>query len=426
MLEFNHDGSQLLSASDDATARLWRLANRTALVLRGHDDDVYRARFSADERNVATASLDGSARVWSIDHPPSTTYVEGEPIEGLRFVGDQAYARTAGSMVRWDLVSGEREPLFSWAEQAHNLGYGVVSNDGEHAAIPNADGSLELRDRRGASVVLRGHRGLITHVEFTRDGSVLWSSSSDGTLRRWDVATGAAAVVIEGTIPIRGFALARDGRVAAQAGDIAYLVDAAGAVTQLGRGSAWCIGYAEFEPVRDHLVIHRCDKTLAIVDGTHVIELLTGGYTASHVVMSTDGRQVACGLSDRTIRLWDAATGRVIDVLRGHSDFVFDVAFSPDGSQLASASYDKTIRVWELATKRHRVLRGHTAPVTHVTWRGADQLATASPDGTIRLWTVPSLEPPSDTEIAERLNEATSARIDRDRLASDHPISHGT
>src|SRR5205807_7988790 len=106
-------------------------------------------------------------------------------------------------------------------------------------------------DRSGGSVVLRGHRGLITHVEFNREGSVLWSSSSDGTLRRWDVATGTGAVMVDGTTPIRGFAVARDGRVVAQASDVAYLVDAAGAATQLGKGSAWCIDYAEFEPTRD-------------------------------------------------------------------------------------------------------------------------------------------------------------------------------
>ena len=64
---------------------------------------------------------------------------------------------------------------------------------GEHAVIPNAAGSLALRARDGSSKLLRGHRGLITHVEFTRDGRALLSSSSDGTLRRWDVESGTGA-----------------------------------------------------------------------------------------------------------------------------------------------------------------------------------------------------------------------------------------
>jgi eukaryotic-like serine/threonine-protein kinase len=425
-LEFTRDGAQLLSASDDATARVWRLANHTAIVLRGHDDDIYRARFSADERSVATSSLDGSTRVWSIDTPSSRMYVEGDTIDGVRVTGDGAIVHTSTAIARWDLATGERETLFSWSNASHNLGYGVESPDGQHAVIPNADGSIDLRGRDGSSTVLRGHRGLITRVQFTRNGRALLSSSSDGTLRRWDIETGTATLLIEGTTPIRGFAVARDGRIAAQAGDLAYLISPAGEVTQLGKGGAWCIEYAEFEPVLDRLVIHRCDKSLAILDGARVIELPTGSYMASRVAVSPDGRRIAGGVSDRTVRLWDASTGQLLDVLRGHADFVLDVAFSPDGARLASASYDKTIRIWDLATKRHRVLRGHTASVTYVAWRGADHLVTGSPDGTVRLWNVPSLALPTAADIVDRLNAATTARIDRDRPASGNRMARGT
>jgi WD40 repeat protein len=425
-LAFTRDGAQLLSASDDATARVWRLSNQTAIVLRGHDDDVGRARFSADERSVATSSIDGSTRVWNIDPPSATTYVEGAEIEGMRLDGDDAMVRTSTSIARWDLATGQREELFSWANASHNLGYGVPSLDGEHVVIPNADGSMELRSRHAPSLVLRGHRGLITHVELTRDGSVLYSSSSDGTLRRWNTATGVGEIVLEGTTPIRGFAVARDGRIAAHAGDLAYLVDATGQVRRLGKGGAWCVEYAEFEPVKDRLLLHRCDKSLVILDGGQITELQTGGYAAGHVAVSPDGRRIASGLGDRTVRLWDAETGHLLDILRGHSDLVLDVAFSPDGHDLASASYDKTIRIWDLATKRHRVLRGHDAAVLRLAWRGPDHVVTASPDGTIRLWDVPGLELPSAADIARRLDAATSARIDLDRPASGDRAARGT
>ncbi|HEU4732293.1 MAG TPA: protein kinase, partial [Kofleriaceae bacterium] len=426
-LAFSRDSTRLLSASDDATARIWRLSNRTATVLRGHDDDVTRARFSADERRVATSSLDGSTRVWDIGSPGAIAYDEGAQIESVRFDGDRAMVRTGTAIARWDLATGRREPLFSWANEAHNLGYAVASQDGEHAVMPSADGSMELRSRRGPAVVLRGHRGLITHVELSRDGRTLYSSSSDGTLRRWDIATAAGSVMLDAATPIRGFAVARDGRIAAQAGDVAYLIDGAGRVRRLGTGGAWCIDYAEFEPVADRLVLHRCDKSLAMIDGDRIVELATGGYAAGRVAVSPDGRRIASGMGDRTVRLWDAESGLLIDVLRGHSDLVLDVAFSPDGHDLASASYDKTVRVWDLATRRHRVLRGHTAPVIRVGWRGGDRgsllgtgLVTGSTDGTIRMWDVPGLELPSAADIVHRLDAATSARIDLDRPASGH------
>jgi WD40 repeat protein len=425
-LELSHDGTQLLSASDDATARVWRLANRTATVLRGHDDDVYSARFSADERSVATASLDGSARVWDIDRPSSSTFVEAEPIEAVRFDGASALATTRDVIARWNFATGQREQLFEAEADAHGFGASVVSPDGERVVVPHPDGSLELRDRDGNTATLRGHHGLVTHVEFTHDGSALYSSSNDGTLRRWSVATGAGSIVLEGATPIRGFAVARDGRIAAQAGEAAYLIDPTGAVSQLGKGGSWCIKFAEFEPISDRLALYRCDGTLALYDRGKLVELATGGYAVTHIAVSRDGRLIAGGLTDRTVRLWSADSGRVLDILHGHSDLVLDVAFSPDGETLASASYDKTIGLWDLTSRRHRVLRGHTAAVNWLVWRGSAHLATGSSDGTIRVWDVPSLALPSESEIAARLNGATSAQIDLDRPESSAQVTRGT
>jgi WD40 repeat protein len=197
-------------------------------------------------------------------------------------------------------------------------------------------------------------------------------------------------------------------------------------VSKLGKGAAWCISLAEFEPVTDRLIVHRCDNSLAIVSGDRVIELPTGGYMASRITVSPDGRWIAGGLADRTIRLWSTETGRVVDVLRGHSDFVLDVAFSPDGRQLASASWDKTLRLWDLATRQHRVLRGHTKEITRVLWRDVDHLVTGSFDGTVRLWEAPSLELPSAFDLARRLDAATTARIVLDRPSTAQPASRGT
>jgi WD40 repeat protein len=63
----------------------------------------------------------------------------------------------------------------------------------------------------------------------------------------------------------------------------------------------------------------------------------------------------------QTLKLWDAASGKEILTLKGHTSWVFGVAFSPDGRHLASASWDRTVKVWDAATGQDLItLKGHT------------------------------------------------------------------
>jgi WD40 repeat protein len=67
------------------------------------------------------------------------------------------------------------------------------------------------------------------------------------------------------------------------------------------------------------------------------------------VAFSPDGRLVATGSDDHTVRVWDARTGRELRRYTGHTDTVTGVAFSPDGRQVLSGSDDKTVRLWEVS-----------------------------------------------------------------------------
>ncbi|MCJ1280582.1 hypothetical protein MMC21_008411, partial [Puttea exsequens] len=73
------------------------------------------------------------------------------------------------------------------------------------------------------------------------------------------------------------------------------------------------------------------------------------GHTGSveTIAFSPDGKRLASGSLDGTIKLWDAASGQLQQTLQGHTGSVRTIAFSPDGKQLASGSDDETIKLWD-------------------------------------------------------------------------------
>jgi hypothetical protein len=106
------------------------------------------------------------------------------------------------------------------------------------------------------------------------------------------------------------------------------------------------------------------------------------------VSFSEDGRRLASGGHDQTVRLWDPETGRELRCLSGHSDPVYSVTFSANGRLLASGSKDQTVRLWDPETGRElRSLRGHQNTVWSVSFSSDGRLlASGSDDQTVRLW----------------------------------------
>jgi WD40 repeat protein len=108
---------------------------------------------------------------------------------------------------------------------------------------------------------------------------------------------------------------------------------------------------------------------------------------ATALAFSPDGTRIA-SIDEHAIKLWDAASGRTIATLNGHTGFVNCLAYSQDGERIASASDDRTVKMWDVGTRREiATLTGHTGAVKYVAFSPDNaRIASASADQTLKLW----------------------------------------
>jgi WD40 repeat protein len=167
-----------------------------------------------------------------------------------------------------------------------------------------------------------------------------------------------------------------------------------------------------FSPDGKILATGSFDGTVKLWDFASRKELRTlKGHTASiyAVAWKSDGKLLASASQDKTIRLWNPADGKTLTELKGHGDIVDGVAFSPDGKLLASCSVDKTVRLWNPADgKEIKNLGSHKESAYGLAFSPNGQLlASCGNDGVIKLWDVKAQK--ELREIGPRSTMATPA-----------------
>ena len=281
----------------------------------------------------------------------------------------------------------------------------AVSGDGTRLATVSMDGTAKVWDLATNQVLLT----LPTHVTdnlvgtgavFTPDGKQLLTISSDNSATLWDLSNGKPVFILHGhSAPVTSVAISPDGKLLATASDdkSVKLWDAAtGREIKTLTGNDGVRLVLAFSPDGKRLFGGNDETGIAIaweIASGQALFRFSGQGTVlgvDAIASSPDGSRLATGEFDTTVKLWEAATGKLLLTLFGHSSQVVSVAFSPDGSYLASASEDGTIKLWDALTGRELfTLSGHTSGVLGVAFSAdGNHLYSASRDGTARIWDI--------------------------------------
>ena len=386
----------------------------------GHSDFIGNLSFSPDGATLASASRDGTARLWDV--------ASGNERAGARY---RAPDNPSMGAPFW--LTGVS-----------------FSPDGRTLAVGSISGSVYLLDPTNGRLIreLTGHEGwvVIRGVSFSPDGSLLASASLDGTVRLWNPASGSTQAILERSgLQLLGLSWSPDGASLAVTSDIAVnltiwdvrqrevrqsAILAQGAITALAyaaSGEALVSGglnglvkvhlFAEGRdiplsggaPTSQYVAFASSSELVAVSESGEIvlIDLSNGSVSrqfegldglALTIDVTRDQRLIAAGNDRGEVAIWERETGELQHTLRGLDGPVFALAFNTDGSQIAAASNrspeQPVIIVWDLQRGEERTsFSGHTAPITAIEMpAGQNVVASTSSDGTLKIWSASSGE----------------------------------
>eukprot|EP00004_Rigifila_ramosa_P020461 TRINITY_DN5305_c0_g1_i1.p1 TRINITY_DN5305_c0_g1~~TRINITY_DN5305_c0_g1_i1.p1 ORF type:complete len:658 (+),score=115.67 TRINITY_DN5305_c0_g1_i1:278-1975(+) len=370
------DGDFICSGGSDNTVRIWQTSTAQLLgVLVGHTSRVWDVSTSHSGSTLASASGDGSVRIWDISSIVSQQQVPNSTQAPFLFGGpttQQQRDQHAAVLSATAAVTSSSSSISQFAPTSPpvqintaNLMPPISSSlvipsvaDATSATTSSSgqDGRRAVEIGESNSVVLSGHSGDVYAVAFQPQGHHVVSGGYDQTVRTYDIRTGTC---------VR---------------------------TCLGHTSS--VSALLFNPAGNLIVSGSKDATVRFWDvrsGVAVKVYASHLSEVTSLALSEDGVQLLTGSKDNSNRLWDVRTAKPIQRYRGHQNtsknFV-RCAFGPAEQVIVGGSEDGVVYLWDKESGSIlQKLNGHTGPVFSAEWNAKQSLlCTASHDGTVQTW----------------------------------------
>lgn len=422
-IELSPDGDILALGNQNGSLQLWDMEKDQPLgqPLEGHEDYITGLAFDPDGDVIISSSQDQSIRLWDVQNreligEPINFHQEKVPEIAFHPQGEQFVSVSADSLVGlWNLSSSTliERTLSEHSGPAWDVD---LTSDGETAVSGSVDGTLqiweissepELRD------VLQAQLGQIYCVAISPDDRILAAGGQEG-LRLWDLrkAESLGTALTEHEEPVISLDFNPDGTMLASGGmDSRVMIWDVESRKRMGKpltDTHSIVPDLAFSPDGSTLAAVGCRKSnyeYCEQGEIHFWDMASGdrdhrsipahAHNIWTAAFSPDGKELATGSVDKTVRFWDVETGQQIgEGLGGFKSMILSLGYSPDGSILASGDHQGNIVLWDLDKQQTfgPALTSHTADVnTLVFSEDGHQLVSASHDGRVLVWNL-SLE----------------------------------